>query len=264
MQYVKSCGITSLPVFLHGILFLSIVFSWGCLLPCIGRTNSMVSDPIQWLWATCSWVFLKAVSSLMEACESQQQLHGDGLHQEHCVRYGQRISSVVPLPCWKATLTLPWHLHFLYDECRESSGSCREPMYQMHLWGHTSTLLWPKFHANTSGLELCMSYTAISWYLACRVWLPDPFSSRFMQVQAMPIFSVPRLCCYQRTQSCFPDRQMSQPLQLVHLPSGLLRIMMSYQTEGSWFWINLSEDKRSCFFLYNCQSKDKHFQYFCQ
>ena len=142
--------------------------------------------------------------------------------------------------------------------------SCREPMYQMHLSGHTSTLLWPKFHANTSGLELYMSYTVVSWYLACRVWLPDPFSSRFMQVQAMPIFSVPRLWCYQRTQSCFPDRQMSQPLQLVHLPPGLLRIMMSYQTEGSWFWINLSEDKRSCFFLYNCQSKDKHFQYFCQ
>ena len=41
MQYVKSCGITSLSVFLHGILFLSIVFSWGCLLPCIGRTNSV-------------------------------------------------------------------------------------------------------------------------------------------------------------------------------------------------------------------------------
>ena len=45
----------------------------------------MVSDVIQWLSATCGWVFLEVVSSLMEACESQQQLHGDGLHQEHCV-----------------------------------------------------------------------------------------------------------------------------------------------------------------------------------
>ena len=57
---------------------------------------------------TCGWVFLEVVSSLMEACESQQQLHGDGLRQEHCVRCGQQISSVVPLPCRKAgTLILP-------------------------------------------------------------------------------------------------------------------------------------------------------------
>jgi len=27
----------------------------------------------------------QVVSSLMEACELQQQLHGDGLHQQHCV-----------------------------------------------------------------------------------------------------------------------------------------------------------------------------------
>jgi len=32
------------------------------------------------------WLGLPVVSSLMEACESQQQLHGDGLHQQHCVR----------------------------------------------------------------------------------------------------------------------------------------------------------------------------------
>jgi len=68
---------------------------------------SVVSDPIQWLWATCGWVFLEVVSSLMEACELQQQLYGDGLHQEHCVQCGQIISSVAPLPCWKAGA--PWH-----------------------------------------------------------------------------------------------------------------------------------------------------------
>jgi len=62
---------------------------------------SVVLDPIQWLWAASGWVFLEVVSSLMEACESQQQLHGDGLHQEHCMGYGQRISSIIPLPCWK-------------------------------------------------------------------------------------------------------------------------------------------------------------------
>ena len=64
---------------------------------------SVVWDPIQWLWATCGWVFLEVVFSLMEACGSQQQLHGDGLHQEHCMRCGQRIWSVVPSPCCSIT-----------------------------------------------------------------------------------------------------------------------------------------------------------------
>ena len=35
---------------------------------------SVVSDPIQWLWAMCGWVFLEVVSSLVEACELQQQV----------------------------------------------------------------------------------------------------------------------------------------------------------------------------------------------
>jgi len=71
---------------------------------CFLRAYSVVSDRIQWLSATCGWVFLEVVSSLMmETCESQQQLRGDGLRQEHCVRCGQRVSSVVPLPRWKAT-----------------------------------------------------------------------------------------------------------------------------------------------------------------
>jgi len=68
---------------------------------------SVVSDLIHWLWATCGWVFLEVGSSLMEDCESQQQLHVDGLQQEHCVQCGQRISSVVSLPCWK--VGTPWH-----------------------------------------------------------------------------------------------------------------------------------------------------------
>ena len=58
-------------------------------LPSVTRTKdrcSVVPDPIQWFWATCGWDFLEVVSSLVEACESQQQLHGDGLHQQHCVR----------------------------------------------------------------------------------------------------------------------------------------------------------------------------------
>jgi len=60
---------------------------------------SVVSDPIQWLWATCGLVLLEVVSSLMKACESQQQLHGDGLHQEHweLVKWKLRSCSKRPL-----------------------------------------------------------------------------------------------------------------------------------------------------------------------
>jgi len=67
------------------------------------RSDSMALSRV-WLG-----FFLGVLSSLMEACELQQQLHGDGLHQEHCVPCGQRISRVILLPCWKArdTLTLP-------------------------------------------------------------------------------------------------------------------------------------------------------------
>jgi len=60
---------------------------------------SLVSDPIQWLRATCGWVFLEVVSSLMEACESQQQLHGDGLHQfvDDSLSLSLSLSSWLPL-----------------------------------------------------------------------------------------------------------------------------------------------------------------------
>jgi len=43
-------------------------------------------------------------------------------------------------------LTLPSFQHLLYDECTRCSGSCADPVYQMHLSGHISTLLWPTFH----------------------------------------------------------------------------------------------------------------------
>jgi len=65
------------------------VFSRGCLLPRVGRTD------VQWSQIRFSgsdgssrgWVFPEVVSSLAEACESQQQqLHGDGLQRENCVR----------------------------------------------------------------------------------------------------------------------------------------------------------------------------------
>jgi len=60
---------------------------------------SLVSDPIQWLRDTCGWVFLEVVSSLMEACESQQQLHGDGLHQfvDDSLSLSLSLSSWLPL-----------------------------------------------------------------------------------------------------------------------------------------------------------------------
>ena len=50
----------------------------------------------------------------------------------------------------------------LYDKCKGSSRSCGERMYQMHLSGNISTLLWPMFHIHTSepelGLCLVQSY----------------------------------------------------------------------------------------------------------
>jgi len=60
---------------------------------------SVVSDPIQWLWAMFGLVLLEVVSSLMKACESQQKLHGDGLHQEHweLVKWKLRSCSKRPL-----------------------------------------------------------------------------------------------------------------------------------------------------------------------
>ena len=52
--------------------------------PALEDTTTLGSEPC--VVGTCGWVFLEVVSSLMETCESQQQqLHGDGLHQQHCV-----------------------------------------------------------------------------------------------------------------------------------------------------------------------------------
>ena len=84
----------------------TLVFSRGCLLPCVGRTT--VSDSIQWLWATCGWVFLEVVSSLMESCESQQQLHGQGLHQQHCVRCAA-TESQASFRYHVGSRATPWH-----------------------------------------------------------------------------------------------------------------------------------------------------------
>jgi len=63
---------------------------------------SVISDPIQWLWATSGWVFQEVISSLMEACKLQQQLHGNALNQEYCMRCGRRISSVVHVTMLKS------------------------------------------------------------------------------------------------------------------------------------------------------------------
>jgi len=84
----------------HGIVFLSIAVSTterqcsreAAFFHAYSKDRcSVVSDPIQRLWAKCGWVFLEVVSSLMEACDLQQQLHGDGLHQEQCMRCGHSL-----------------------------------------------------------------------------------------------------------------------------------------------------------------------------
>ena len=150
------------------------MFSRGCLLPHTGRTDvqwsqlrfsgsearvagySRRSFPVWWRLANCSSNCTVMVLIRNTACD---------------VAVGSQVSFM--LPCWKVgdTLTLPWFLHLLYDEHKESLGSCGEPMYQMHLSRHTSTLLWPNFHTNRPGMKLYMYNTAISWYLAlCLTW----------------------------------------------------------------------------------------------
>jgi len=124
------------------------------------------------------WLGLPAVevvSSLMEACESQQQLYGDGLHQEHCVRCGQ---SVVPLPCWKAedTLTLPWLLRLFYDECMVYGiyRSCRFRF--VHRWNAKWAVEWLSLSQSVKWRPTyrlsCVSYRLFvgTARIVCRTW----------------------------------------------------------------------------------------------
>jgi len=56
-------------------------------------------------------------------------------------------------------------LRKLCGQCKKLvyiTGSCREPMYQMHLSGHTTTLLWPMFYIHTSDVGSYMSWQIIS------------------------------------------------------------------------------------------------------
>jgi len=132
------------------------VFSRGCLLPCIGRTA--VSDPVKWLWATCGWFFLEVVSSLMESCESQQLLHGDGLHQQHCVRCAA-TESQASFRYHVGTRGTPWHcpdLHICYITSVRDPQDLMESMCIKCIYPGTQVTLWPQFHNHTSGLELYM------------------------------------------------------------------------------------------------------------
>jgi len=128
----------------------------------------MVSVQTQWLQAMCDWVSLVVSFSQAEAYELQQQLHGDGLYWDHCTQCNQTISSSASLPCWKEddTLTLSELTFDIYDQNKEFWGVYGEPMCQMRLSLHTSTLLWPTCHNWTAGLALCRSYIAVSWYPA--------------------------------------------------------------------------------------------------
>jgi len=99
----------------------------------------------------------------------------------------------------------------------------------MHLSGHTGTSLWPMFHIHTSRLEL---YVLHSHILVSSLMFDFQicFSSRFMQVRAMSV-----LC--QTLPMLPPASQIDRWVdQLVHLPPGLLRMMMSWWIRGSWFW----------------------------
>ena len=58
------------------------------------------------------------------------------------------VAEKPPLQDTKAedTATLPQLLHMWHDVCTGLSGSNGEPKYQIHQFGHTSTLLLPTFH----------------------------------------------------------------------------------------------------------------------
>jgi len=129
----------------------------GCLLSHVGRTDVQLSQirfsgsepcvvgsswrsfPVCWKLANRSSCYMLMVFIRNTACDVAKE-------SQASLRYyfGK----------W-ATLTLPWLLHMLYDKCKGSPGFCGEPMYQMHLSRHTSTLLWPKFHTHSIALALC-------------------------------------------------------------------------------------------------------------
>ena len=133
---------------------------------------SVVSDTIHWFrvcgWVT--WVFLEVISSLTWVLRIAVATARWWSYQEHRVLYGQRIWSVIQLPCWKVhILTLPRLVHLLYDECKGYSGSCWEPMLQMRLSGlfhiHISGNCWSVFTGS------CLSQCQIDGVKSRVMWL---------------------------------------------------------------------------------------------
>jgi len=99
----------------------------------------------------------------------------------------------------------------LYSKCKVSPGSRGEPMYQMHLAGHINTSLWPKFHTHTSHTTIYVVYSRIlvsSLMLDFQILFPAG-SCRSEQCLSS---TESRLCCHQRSLSCFQNRQMSRLL----------------------------------------------------
>jgi len=121
-------------------------FLRGCFLQQMGRTHcQVVSDETQWLWSIFSRVLLAVISIQTVTCRSQQQLRGDGIHYQH-YRLCDRKKSLngAPLPCWREgdALKLPRLLHSIYDENKESTEICGQPMCKRRQSKHTSTLCY--------------------------------------------------------------------------------------------------------------------------
>jgi len=121
----------------------------------------------------------------------------------------------------RGTLTLPWFLCLFYDECKGSSGSCGEPMYQMHLTGHTHKYLVVT-QVSHPDIRTGTIYVLYSCILVSSLMLD--FQIRFpagsCKSNQCLSSAGPGLCWHQKSLSCFPDRQVSRPLLLVHLPPG--------------------------------------------
>ena len=97
------------------------------------------------------------------------------------------------LNCLSVTLTSA----LLCDERKGSLGSCGDPMYQMHLSGHTSTLLWPKFYAHASGPEAGSIYVLYS---------VQPIKMSCVVLAWLSVWSKVQIVCVWSRCDCKPHR----------------------------------------------------------
>jgi len=84
---------------------------------------------------------------------------------------------------------------------------------------------WPMSHTHISTLGQYMSHRGISRFPAWCLTSRSSFPTCSCRTELYQSNAGPPICCHQRSQSRFPDRQMHLPLHHDHLPSGLLRLV---------------------------------------